>query len=210
MTSLLIVGCSFIILIVLVLFSKITVTLVYQQQEFNNHLTLQFSLLFGMIRLKKEIPSLSLDRDLKSVEIKDNQGERKEWTIDDTKESMEKMQDFVREMENTFRFIKLFLTNVHIKKWEWVTSFGVRDAYYTALLSGSLWAIKGGIEAFLYQFCQVKKQPILEVRPQFSASTFSLYFEGIISVQIGHAIKVAYRFKKRNVRRIRKHVKSSY
>lgn len=210
MTSLVIIGCCFIILIGLVVFSKITVTLVYQQQEFNNHLTVQLSLFYGLVRLKKEISSLSLARDLKSVQVKDKKGERKEWTIEDTKKSMEKTKDFVREMKNTFLFIKIFLNNVQIIKWEWITSFGVRDAYYTALLSGNLWTIKGGIEALLYQFCQVKKQPILEIRPQFSESTFSLYFEGIISVRIGHAIKVAYRFKKRNVRRLRKYVKSSY
>ncbi|WP_062199203.1 DUF2953 domain-containing protein [Massilibacterium senegalense] len=208
MWSLLIVVC-FILFFILLFCMRITVIFQYQHHEKKDHLMVQIIFLYGLVRLKKELSYVALSNDLKSVKMKTTEGEKKKWTLENTKNSIKNMQKFVHEMEDVYRTMHAFLQSVHVKKLEWATSFGVADAYTTALLSGTLWTIKGTVQALLYQFCHVEKRPVFSVHPHFSTFMFSVMIEGIVSIRFGQAIKVAYRFAKRNVRRNRQHDESS-
>lgn len=208
MWSLLIVVC-FVLFFILLIYMRITVIFQYRHHENKDYVMVKIIFLHGLVRLKKELSYVSLSKDLKSVEMKTTEGEKKKWTLEHTKKTIKDMQKFVREMEDVYRTMRTLLQSVHVKKLEWTTSFGVADAYTTALLSGALWTIKGTVQALLYQFCQVEKRPVFSVHPHFSNFMFSVMIEGIVSIRLGQAIKVAYRFVKRNVRRNRQHDESS-
>ena len=71
-----------------------------------------------------------------------------------------------------YRLFKKLTASIHIKTLEWLTVLGRDDAMETALLFGSLWALKGGFISLLTDFFPVHKIN-LQVNPVFNQNYIS-------------------------------------
>lgn len=81
------------------------------------------------------------------------------------------------------------LKKTHCKKLEWSTTFGLADAYWTAILAGLIWNFKN---FFYFNFSRAVQvefgYPKFKVQPIFDGAYLSLQFKCIFVVRLGHII----------------------
>lgn len=129
---------------------------------------------------KKEIPyeGLSMER------FMDGAGQKKtEPTKAKTQENKKAGFSFY------YRFFKKLAAFIHIKQMKWHTHIGRDDAMDTALLTGSLWALKGSLLGIITGFFPVHKVD-LQVYPVFSQNVFSSQFHCTLQARIASLLLI--------------------
>ena len=75
-----------------------------------------------------------------------------------------------------------------MKRFEWHTIIGLGDAAHTGMITGAIWAIKGGIIGLISHYIKLKEMPKITVTPHFQAAVIQTEFTCIFQFRIGYAI----------------------
>jgi hypothetical protein len=102
--------------------------------------------------------------------------------------NLQKSKDIMHKVFGMHVIMKKFLHRVTIKHLEWQTLIGVGDAAYTGMMTGALWAVKGGIIGLLSSYMRMKEMPQLSITPHFQASVIHTRLICMFQFRIGYAI----------------------
>ncbi|MDO8226238.1 DUF2953 domain-containing protein [Bacillus cabrialesii] len=189
--------------IVLLFSMKIHVAMEYLHADDNDKLTLKVTTLLGLIRIKKTIPAIKLNKDDGTVDIKQKteskmkkNSEKKKITQGDVQQSINKIEMILHQVTRLRKISASFLAHLHITKLEWVTVVGIQDAAVTGVLTGAVWGVKGGIAAMLYDHLDFVNKPVYEVIPSFQVPVSKTHFQCIFFFRFGHAMLAAFKFVK--------------
>ena len=94
----------------------------------------------------------------------------------------------------SYDMFKNVLGHIVVDKLDWKTTVGCQDAFYTAISTGLLWALKGTYIAMLSSKCRLNHIR-LEVRPDFTSPAFLSNFICIFKIRIVHIIIMSMRLK---------------
>lgn len=91
-------------------------------------------------------------------------------------------------IENLPQIALSFLKKVEVRSLTWRTAVGMKDAAWTGMLTGSLWAAKGSVLAAIDRLMKMNTRPDIEVTPIFGQSVWKVEGSCMISFRAGHAI----------------------
>ncbi|MCY7917070.1 DUF2953 domain-containing protein [Bacillus vallismortis] len=189
--------------IVLLLRMKMYVAVEYLHADDNDKLTLKITALFGLIRIKKSIPAIKVNKADGTVDMKQKtkskvkkSSSEKKITFDDVQQSIHKIEMILHQVKNLRKINATFLAHLHITKLEWITIVGIQDAAVTGMLTGAVWGVKGGIAAMLYDHLNFVTRPVYEVIPSFQVPVSRTHFQCIFFFRFGHAMLAAFKFVK--------------
>ncbi|MCY7767228.1 MULTISPECIES: DUF2953 domain-containing protein [Bacillus] len=189
--------------IVLLLRMKIYVAAEYLHADDNDKITLKITALFGLIRVKKTIPAIKVNKNDGTVDLKQKStskvkksSSKKKITFDDVQQTIKKIEMLVHQVTNLRKTGASILAHLHITKLEWVTVVGIQDAAVTGVLTGAVWGVKGGIAAMLYDHLDFVNKPVYKVIPSFQVPVSKTHFQCIFFFRFGHAMLAAFKFVK--------------
>jgi len=186
-------------LFLLIIFTKLTIYVYYFHHNDNDDLKIELRVLFGLIKYKIKVPVIKVDDDSPSIIVK-SKSQMGDSADEDTDLDVNQLNnhDFLRKLQFTKELfhkvfgmnviVKKFLQKVTIKNFEWQTLFGVGDAAYTGMMTGALWAVKGGIIGVLSHYMRLKEMPQLTVTPHFQAVVIHTRLTCMFQFRIGYAI----------------------
>lgn len=189
----------FILFILLIIFSKLTIYLNYFHHNENDELKIQFRIWFGLIRYTINVPLVKIDENSPSIVMKGNtkmgdssekQSPTKEAQItkDGIISQFTNVKEIFQHVVNVNIIVKKFMKKIVIKHFEWHSLVGVGDAAHTGVITGALWAIKGSIMGMLSHFLRLKKMPELSITPHFQLAIIQTHISCIFQFRIGYAI----------------------
>jgi hypothetical protein len=187
-------------LLILILFTKLSIQINYYHHNDNDDLKIVFRVWFGLIKYKITVPLIKIDDNSPSIIVKSNakMGNStgvppldktiKKITASDVVIFLKNGKELLEHVFGLHIILKRFCRKVTIKGFEWETMMGVGDAAHTGMLTGALWAIKGGVLGLLSNYLKVKEIPKLAVIPHFQAAVIQTRLTCIFQFRIGHAI----------------------
>jgi len=133
---------------------------------------LEVRALYGLIRRKTDVKALDwlwTDGALAVVN-----GDRGAERID-----REDVERFIRNtrlaMRLTFHLsgvVTRLIARARVTEWEWHTAIGLRDAFWTAMMTGTVWSLKTVIAGVLSRRVRLCTRPALRVEPLFGSFAF--------------------------------------
>ena len=82
--------------------------------------------------------------------------------------------------------------NLRVRTFVWQTELGMADSDRLAILTGSLWAVKGMVCAGLHCLFTFSAPPVIRVFPRFNRNCFRMAFSCILEFPLGYAIITAF------------------
>lgn len=181
------------------IFSKLTIIVNYQHHNDDDDLRIVFSIWFGLIKYKINVPLIKIDENSPSIVVKSHshmgakttenpEHNVKQITKKDVMTKFRNAKVLLEKVIHLHVIVRKFLRKVSIKKLEWHTFIGLGDAAYTGMAAGGLWTIKGGIIGLLSHYLNLQAMPQLSITPHFQAAVIQTRLTCIFRFRIGHAI----------------------
>lgn len=179
------------ILFIVILFSKLTIKLIFTYNEQNKDLFLTIHWL-KFIKVTRTISVFDFDEtelDLDFV-YKTNSAEReKSFNIEQLKQKRQSIKDAVNIFRQITPEIKQALKNIHLQELSWATLIGTEKADQTAILTGVLFSVKGMVSSTLINVLTNFSRPEIDVTPIFHEACYRTKLKCILSFRIGQIIR---------------------
>jgi hypothetical protein len=195
------------VLFLLIIFTKLTITLDLNHIGDNDQFNIKFRAWFGLLRYTINIPLVKIDNDANLI-VKQEQKMGREKADNKVKETEDKVtpedalnglsdiKEITQHIVGLHKITRKFLRKVRIKKLEWHSQFGIGDAAHTGLLTGAAWAIKGGVIGLLSQYMKLQTTPVVTITPEFNQFCSRTKLKCIFQFRIGQAILAGIQFIK--------------
>jgi hypothetical protein len=195
------------VLFLLIIFTKLTITLDLNHIGDNDQFNIKFRAWFGLLRYTINIPLVKIDNDANLI-VKQEQKMGREKADNKVKETEDKVtpedalnglsdiKEITQHIVGLHKITRKFLRKVRIKKLEWHSQFGIGDAAHTGLLTGAAWAIKGGVIGLLSQYMKLQTTPVVTITPEFNQFCSRTKLKCIFQFRIGQAMLAGIRFIK--------------
>lgn len=171
-----IIGICILIIIVL-LFSKIYITVDY---SFVNN-EQQGSIHVSFLKIPIYNKPIQLNDDKQSI----FQYLKSDHSISDI---LQEGKFFLKSLKLTAPSIYFVLQKLSILRFNWHTNVGAGEASSTGMLSGGVWSIKGVAIAFLRETSHVACSLHVNVIPYFQVKVFNSKLDMKVSIRLGQAI----------------------
>lgn len=192
------IACAIILFILLLVFSKLHITISYAHIKDNDKLDIKVRIWF--FHYTFHVPLIRVDKDTESVvvatEKKEEEPKSKQFTSHEILNSFQDMKEILQHVVTFHRIVRQFLKKVTVHKFSWHTNIGIGDAALTGVLVGVAWAIKGNIVGLLSRYMKVKKIPEMSITPLFVQVYSQTKLTCMISFRIGNAILAGLRIVK--------------
>jgi hypothetical protein len=186
------------ILLLIILFTKLTIFINYYHHNDNDDLKIEFKV-WGIVKYKLNVPLIKIDDNSPSLVIKgntqmgeapENQSETKAKQIvpDDVINNLKNVKEIIQHVVSMHVIVRKFMRKVSVKQFEWHSLVGVGDAAHTGMISGALWTLKGSILGIVSHYIKLKEMPNLSVTPHFQFTIIQTRLSCIFQFRIGHAI----------------------
>ncbi|AZK47135.1 DUF2953 domain-containing protein [Paenibacillus lentus] len=166
-----------IIAVVIILLSPIKFHLVVRKVKQNEAVQLEVTMLYGVIRLRYEIPSIIFKnmKDGFKVEQQSSSNLLKSRTAsseqdinkDKIRSWVDQFYDLLQATKGLKKWTASTLKHISFHRLDWSTNVALSDAAYTATLSGALWGLKTTLIGGLSCYIDLKQRPRLFVVPVF-------------------------------------------
>ncbi|MBU5352454.1 DUF2953 domain-containing protein [Paenibacillus barcinonensis] len=171
------IGLFIALLIAAVLISNVYVHVVFRKHKSDDYANINIRLLYGIVRMNYEIPSIVF-RNMKEgflLKTEQSMNHSRGEVLGSQQVNKRKVKNWAKDVKVMLRatealklWVKQTLQHVYITNLFWSTAVGVGDAAYTAMLSGWLWSVKSMIVGFLTYQMRFRTVPDLEVLPVWS------------------------------------------
>lgn len=203
MTWLIGIALALIILIVMIMITKLHITLHYSHERGIDSLKITFRV-WRFLTYTYDTPFISLDQESPSIVVKQekkapigqSKKKRSKITIDDILARMRNTHKLLGKIEGTHKIIKRFLRRVKVTKFKWHTQFGLGDAALTGTASGAIWMLKGNIIGLIGHYTDLKTTPDLFIQPLFQVTHTQVQLSCMISFRIGYAMRAGFQIVK--------------
>ncbi|WP_019638981.1 DUF2953 domain-containing protein [Paenibacillus fonticola] len=192
-----------IIAVVGILLSPIKFHLVARKKNRNEYVQLKVVMLFGIIRLRYEIPDIIFKNIKEGFFLKQNRTDNlrqdhaasDEQEIDKDKVRLwaDEFYRLLRATKGLKKWMNSTLKHITFNKLDWSTNVALTDAAHTATLTGALWGVKATLVGWLsYHIC-LKHSPRLFVVPVFGQPPlFATEFECQGKIRCSYALYAAF------------------
>lgn len=176
------------------LFTKLTIDLTYKFDPNDQRLVVLIKALFGLIRIRMDIPELNDTNTEKQKSEKTDPSLDKNFTDIDSIDEDEALKAYrpikywMKNMNELYKVVKKSLKKVRITQLVWKSAIGTGNAATTGIISGVGWGFKGTVIGMLSYYFSLKVQPQLEIRPIFNRKISNTYVKCIFQVRAGQAI----------------------
>ncbi|MFS0654578.1 DUF2953 domain-containing protein [Bacillus sp. 179-C3.3 HS] len=193
------------LLVMLLLFMKVTISFVYSHANDNDDIELKVTTLYGIIRIKKDIPMVRVNTEDQTIDIRETKMASTKTPSQETDTMHKKvgkrdvrrilhlMERITKEIVDVNRIMRQFFIHMKITSFHWSTWIGFHDAALTGVAAGGVWSVKGALLAFLQEHLTFKEKPVYEVIPAFQHQVSQTHFTCIAYFRIGHAMVAAIR-----------------
>lgn len=183
----------------------------------NDHVVLELSAWFRLIRKKYEVPMVFMKQSEAGPELV-----AKVETIQQKKKTKEKVQDFTRRQAHKwYHNYREMLEKVHdlqpmfkelfrsfrCTRLDWHTVMGTGQAPETGALTGLIWGIKSMLVGLVSHSVTMRVIPRLSVQPVWNQALVRTQFHGVFRFRLGHVltviVKMYVRLRKDRVRKWR-------
>gem|GEM_PF-2247854 len=188
------------IIIIIINLSPVCIKIKYLRENKDDLLTLQLRSVWGLINLKYEVPVLEKKKGgyrvhskikfKKSLLREKNTEKNTDFSItyflEQISQTLNKIKT-IRKNSKTISFIIGFLRKrIRCKNFYCSTSFGLKDAAETGVMSGIIWSVKGTITGLVQRFFIFKKgyQPEISVSTDFNKPHFRIDFKGDFCLRV--------------------------
>lgn len=199
---------SWLIGIVLFLFLMLLITpvqihLYYGRVGENDHIVVELSAWYRLIRRKYEIPMVFMKATEEGPEVV-----AKVETVQQKTKTKDKVQDLTRKQVNKWYhnyrevlekvhdmqpLFKKFFRRIHCTRLEWHTVMGAGQASETGALTGIIWAVKSMIVGAISNAISLRVLPSLSVQPVWNQAFIRTQFHCELHVILGHILLVVFR-----------------
>lgn len=174
-------------LVIIIFFSRLTITAHYVHNNQKDHLTVRIVALFGIVSKTWSIPG-----ELKAEKAVEKQiKERGQSWFKKMKADAKMVKDFLHLLNESKHTLRKFLKKIIVHELSWVSMIGAGDAALTGKLIGAAWSIKGIVQMLVYQFLTIRCRPCLDVSGFYNHKVTSTEFHCIFSIRVGDAILTA-------------------
>lgn len=197
----------FLLLGVLVAITPVQLSAYYGRVGENDHVVVEVSAWFRLIRRKYEIPVLALDmlkqgpEVVAKVETVKQGKQTKESVRDITRRQIKKWYDLYHELLELVRdlrpVVQDFCKKVRCTRLEWHTAMGTGQADETGALTGMIWGMKSMIVGVFTHTISLRTMPRLSVQAVWNQSLLRTQLQLNLRFYLGHVLlaglKVLYR-----------------
>lgn len=182
--------------------TRLTIFIEANHSQDDDHIKIRFSIWFGLIRYKINVPMVAVDKETpnivfkkeKKASISTGESKKKEKfsvknllaNIHDTKEVIKRVVDMVP-------ILQRFLKKISVTKLEWHSHIGVGDAAHTGVITGIGWSIKGTIMGVISHYLNLKTHPEYSITPSFQVAVSETRLRCMIHFRIGYAMVAGIR-----------------
>lgn len=187
------------IFVALLFVMKISITMRYKHDKDDDRLTIVIRFLWGLVKIKKEFPSIKVNKEDQTIDVKSesNVGKKEENKgkvgSEDVQNYFEQLNEIKKRVVGLQKIVRRFLKHVQVTEFRWKSVIGIKDAALTGIICGSAWAIKGSCITLLDQNLKLKIMPEIEVIPFFFQAESKTDLTCILSFRMGHAMGAAIR-----------------
>lgn len=190
-------------LVILVFITPVQIVLFYGRAGENDHIVVELSAWFRLIRRKYEIPMVFLKQSEAGTELV-----AKVETVQQKNKSKEKIQDLTRKQVNKWYhnyreylekihdlqpMFKQLLKRIRCTKLEWHTVMGTGQASETGALTGIIWGVKSMLIGVISHSISFRAIPRMSVQPTWNQAIIRTHFQCVLHVMLGHVIVVAFK-----------------
>ncbi|MFC0270303.1 DUF2953 domain-containing protein [Metabacillus herbersteinensis] len=201
------IGSFLLFVLILIIITKITVTLDLNHVGDDDHFKVKLRAWFGLLRYTINIPLVKVNDDSPNLIVKKEktlgkEGNQKssenedEISPEDVLTDLKDINEFVQHIVGLHKIVSKFLKKISISRFEWHSQIGIGDAAYTGMLIGAAWSIKGGVTALFSSYMKLKSNPILTITPEFNRMCSRTKLQCIFHFRIGNAMVAGLRFVK--------------
>ncbi|WP_108671293.1 DUF2953 domain-containing protein [Peribacillus acanthi] len=194
----------FIILLVIILFTKVTVEVFYYHGQDNDQLTLRIRALFNIVKKKIDVPLIKVDDNSPTIVMKEKVQSGEDDSKAKKKVQQFSAQDFLNGLHDTkelvihiiglHTIIKKFLQTVTVHSFHWHSMIGTGDAALTGTIVGGAWGLKGVIVGILTQYLRFQVSPDYTITPSYQYAVSLTKVHCIIRFRVGNAIMAGLKF----------------
>lgn len=191
---------SFLFILLIIFISNIRISIRWRRDGKNDMIIIKLKALFGLIRIQKEIPILTLEDTLSGFSLhfdtvheqnSENGSSSTMITPPEVKKNWRNWKELVDQYRDVIPYFRRLLRIIYIKKLDWRTSVGTGEAAETGTITGSIWNIKALVITVISQYLTMDTQPRYDVRAHFSEPLFHTEGECILQISVGKATFVA-------------------
>ena len=185
------------IVFIVISISHVHLKVSYKRYGENDRFTVFVKALYGMVRLRFEMPEI-LFKGLKGVETQSEMINERKHKVMTEKEQMlnvHKMLSRMKQVRNILRhtadllqWLRTTLKHVKCTMLQWHTKIGRTEAHITAIAVGAVWAIKAPLVGWITQLINLQTTPDLVVQPKYNNNFFSTEALCIVKIRLGYAM----------------------
>lgn len=189
------------ILLLLLYLMPVTISIEVKRVKEDDNITIGVRTLYGLLKLKSEIPFLELI--LKNgrpavkykVEVADNKRSRlfarftKLFSLTEGGDILRLLRAHKRRILSALKYIVM---KTEVREFDLKFTLGTGDAASTGILYGAAWIVIGGIMS-LTRSCMYISRPSIVVVPIFNKAELHVDFNCIIRMRTGHIINTGIR-----------------
>lgn len=191
------------ILIMFLSLLKLTIVIDYLHEKDDDFLEITFKMLRGLIRYRKKIPMIKMDKKNANLVIKQENISKtsknqsiKKISKHDIQKAKRSFNELVRQVQHLFVIIHKFFKKVKVLKWEWHTVIGTGEAASTGVAAGVMWTLKSMVIQFVSNYVNFQVSPDVSISPNFTKRTSKTSFKCMIQFRLGHAMIAGIRLMK--------------
>lgn len=186
------------VLVIIILFTRVKIFLDYFHGNDNDHFKITIKAWGGILKYKVEVPVIKIDDNSPTIVAEEkvktgpdeNMKQQNTTQVDknDIHNSIHDFKQLLTHIAGLHKIIRNFLKKVTLRNIEWHTMVGVSDAAATGVITGALWAAKGGVVGVLSHYMKLKEMPVMTITPSFQQTVSITSFKCMIQIRVGHAI----------------------
>lgn len=190
------------LLLTLILCSDIKLHLHYSRVQENDRFYLGFAVLYGIIRLRLEVPVMKFKGLFNGIlviseQIHDSKADllsasQERLTSEKAIRFYEKARDFLRHTLGMKDWVRETISHFRCTELKWDTRIGIGGAAETAVATGVIWSLKSSLLGFLFRFVQLDGQPRVQVIPQYNQRHFSMELSCVGKIRVAAALVAAF------------------
>ncbi|MEJ8546812.1 DUF2953 domain-containing protein [Brevibacillus borstelensis] len=201
------------VLIVFLAVTPVRISLYYGRVGENDHLVVEISAWFRLIRRKFELPIVMIKQTENGPELK-----AKMETVKQEEKTAESMRGVGRRQLQKWRnnyqvilerfhdfkpIIQQFAKHIRCERLEWHTVLGTGEAAETGAILGAVWGVKSMLIALFSHAISLRSMPKLSVQPAWDQAIIRTQARCILRFFLGHVmvtgIRLLFRLRKRRV-----------
>lgn len=188
-----------VVLIISILYSNLKIKLNFSRYDEDDNLTISVSGLYGIFKYTKNISIMDLIKeknDMPALKINTEVlvgSKDKKINKDKSIYNMYEIERIINNYKTIYikyqPYIRQIKKNLVFNNISWSTKVGTGDAAETAILTGSIWAIKAFIIIYISKNYKCSNL-LVNVIPDYNINTFETSIDCIFSIKLGYIINV--------------------